>query len=85
MKAIISGILLLLLHSVYALIVHLDLQHGTELLQYTTIIIDPIATWLCIHYDLSGPQFFGALLIVGGSQWFVLGTIIGHFRNRRHE
>jgi len=81
-KALQIGLLYLLIHSIYAYIVHVDLQDGSGLLQWTTIIVDPIATLGAIEYDLDGNQYFRALVFVGGLQWFIIGVLIAKWRQR---
>ncbi len=71
------GICFLVAHSGYALALHVDLQYGSRLIQYSVIIVDPVAFWWSLRRDLAGWDLAQALLVVGGAYWFAIGSGVG--------
>lgn len=75
------------MHSACAWIAHWARQNEFGALDSLAAVIDPLAVWFGIEFDLDGNQFFVAQLVIGGIQWMVIGWFIALFRNlkRRSE
>ncbi len=74
---LIYAIVFLIIHSLYACVVHLDLQYGTRLIQHSLLIIDPVAVAWAIRRDASGSEFLYLLLLIGGVWWCLMGAAVG--------
>ena len=70
---ILLPVLFVVLNTQYARAVDENLQHGDGSIQNSSLWISPIATWLTIKMDFGGPDYYWALLYVGGAQWALIG------------